>query len=524
MLQHCGGGTSDLQRLETTVRNLWRGGWAILGAIALSAVAVTQAHAVNAWSPKPAQLAPYVNGNKPWTKLSEVLADKDPSQSWRQLIVDDPNVSGTYVGMKVGDSTSGKLSADHRFAFIVWDGQIEVTIQGQTTFVATKGFMVQVPFRTQYSLKNVGTTPSLHFEIWAPEGTNLYPENSPTLPPPPPGKVWYLSGIDAPDTYARQGKPVFRDYLASPSQAEFVRDDRIFVNAIRGSGAASPPDGSNPGHFHSYGEFWFIMEGRISYLIEGMSYFAATPGDIVYATPGRWHLAGNDPPTTLRSTRIAINGYPAGSHHWPVTQPSARPEQMTPPETRAMLPSATSGGWYLNPTVKLRGYPNASSSEDELDYSEYWLDGAPDPTRYSGPFRINGTGTHTLKFRSVDKAGNVEEPKTVTLSTMDVPPVSLQFVPSILNLRTSGLVTAVIAVPAGQDLRPWGVSDIRALGSPAVSAAYSADGRTIVATFNKTAFASVPAGDAVTVTVTGQFNYDGAQAPMTASTVVRVVR
>jgi mannose-6-phosphate isomerase-like protein (cupin superfamily) len=505
---------------------LWKGGWAILGVIALSAVAVTEAQAVNAWSPKPAQLAPYVNGNKPWTKLSDVLAGKDPSQSWRQLIVDDPNVSGTYVGMKVGDSTKGKLSADHRFAFIVWDGQVQVTIQGQTPFVATKGYMVQVPFRLEYTLKNVGSIPSLHFEIWAPEGTNLYPENAASLPPPPQGKDWYLSRIDAPDTYARLStKLVFRDYLASPSQAEFMHDDRIFVNAIRGSGSSSPPNGSDPGHFHSYGEFWFIMEGRISYLIEGMSYFAATPGDIVYATPGRWHLAGNDPPTTLRSTRIAINGYPAGSHHWPVTQPAVPTEQLTPPATRAMLPSPTVNGWYLSPTVKLSGYPNASSSDDDLDYSEYWLDGALEPTRYVGPFKINGSGMHTLQYRSVDKAGNVEQAKTVTLGTIDLPPVTLQIVPSTLNLRTSsGLVTAVIAVPAGYDLRTWGVNDIRAQGSPAVSAAYSSDGRTIVATFSKAAFASVPASDAATVTVTGQFNFDGAQAPMAASTVVRVIR
>jgi hypothetical protein len=39
--------------------------------------------------------------------------------------------------------------------------------------------------------------------------------------------------------------------------------------------ASAPPDRIK-GHYHlQYGEFWFIMEGQISYLIEGMDYFVA---------------------------------------------------------------------------------------------------------------------------------------------------------------------------------------------------------------------------------------------------------
>ena len=82
------------------MRNLWKGGLAILGAIAISTVGVTGAHAqtVNAWSPKPTTLAPYVNGNKPWTKLSEVLADKDPSQIWRHKVEDPTPSPPTRLG------------------------------------------------------------------------------------------------------------------------------------------------------------------------------------------------------------------------------------------------------------------------------------------------------------------------------------------------------------------------------------------------------------------------------------------
>jgi hypothetical protein len=180
---------------------------------------------------------------------------------------------------------------------------------------------------------------------------------------------------------------------------------------------------------------------------------------------------------------------------------------------------------YLQPTVKLPAYPDANSTEDGMDYTEYWLDGAPTPTRYAGPFQISGDGQHTLVYRSVDEAGNVEDPKTMTVGVINLPPLTLQILPSIVNLRLSGgLVTALITVPAGYDLRQWGVADIRAEGSPAVTTAYSSDGRSIVATFNKAALGSLPAGNEVKITVTGQFNYSGAQAALVASTLVRVMR
>jgi mannose-6-phosphate isomerase-like protein (cupin superfamily) len=326
---------------EESVRNLWKGGLAVLAAMAIGGVTATGALAqtVRAWTPKPIELAPYVKGNKPHTKLSEVLANKDPFKTWRHKVVDDKHLKADYVGLKVGDSTRTRLVADHRTAFIVWDGQIEVTIQGQTPFVATKGFMVQVPFRLAFTLKNVGSTPSLHFEIFNADSTVLYPENSATLPKPP--KVngsdqgWYLSRLDAPDTYERQGTPVFYDFLASPAAGAFVSDDRMFVNRIRGQARnCDPQPATSIGHFHvDYAEFWFIMEGQISYNIEGLPFFVSEPGDIVYVPAGRWHSAANHCPGF--DTRIAINGYPRGSHHWPVTQPAVPPIDGPPQHAQA---------------------------------------------------------------------------------------------------------------------------------------------------------------------------------------------
>ena len=50
---------------------------------------------------------------------------------------------------------------DDRVFWVVWGGQIRFTIEGQQPFVATKGFLVQVPQRVRYSMETIGSEPSL---------------------------------------------------------------------------------------------------------------------------------------------------------------------------------------------------------------------------------------------------------------------------------------------------------------------------------------------------------------------------
>jgi mannose-6-phosphate isomerase-like protein (cupin superfamily) len=92
----------------------------------------------------------------------------------------------------------------------------------------------------------------------------------------------------------------------------FVRDDRIMAVLIRGQGAPPPP-ASERGHMHiDYGELWFILEGKTDYLIEGVPFFTADQGDVVYVPAGRFHrptFGGNGP-----STRIGINAFHSGVH------------------------------------------------------------------------------------------------------------------------------------------------------------------------------------------------------------------
>ena len=304
------------------MRNLWRGGWAALGTLVLGTAVMTQAHAqAKAWSPKPTQPAPYVNGMKPLTKLSDVLADKDPSVSWRQKVVDDQSVKAAWVGLKPGDSMRQKLVQDHRSAFIVWEGAIEVNIPGQTpaTFTATKGMMVQVPLRRPYSLTNVGATPSLHFEVHNALRVIIYPQPTSTagLPPPPKGNVWFPHRYEQPDSFTSQGTPGSRNFLADPagSTGPFVNDDRLFMTAIRGANAAVTPDA----YFKvSGGDAWFVMEGQMGFAVEGLDPMVANPGDIVYIPEGRFHQPWHY--GAAFSTGILINGYRFGSRHWPEPQ------------------------------------------------------------------------------------------------------------------------------------------------------------------------------------------------------------
>jgi len=76
-----------------------------------------------------------------------------------------------------------------------------------------------------------------------------------------------------------------------------------------------PPD-SEKGHFHvDVNEFWFIMEGKLGYKIEGLPYFEADQGDVVTAVAGRWHRALNSPNAEM-STRIPINPRPPILHNF----------------------------------------------------------------------------------------------------------------------------------------------------------------------------------------------------------------
>ena len=281
------------------------------------------------WTPKGAPV-PYTGVNKPIWRIADILAKHQGQKDWSEDVIETPRYSVKWISMAPGEKTRTQFYGDDRTIWMVWGGKLRFTIAGQEPFVASKGFLVQVPLRVPYSIESVGDEPGLRLEITRGGGIlPSYPLDSGAMPKPAAGqhyvKVSYPTkpvggGMDV---YTDVNRPVldfFKDVVAADPQAQkgrlnfFVKDADNQAAIIRGAGVAIPPD-SNKGHFHvGNDEFWFIPEGKIAYQIEGVGLIVAAPGDLVLTTPQRWHRASFAPGQI--DTRIAFNRSPTMLHNY----------------------------------------------------------------------------------------------------------------------------------------------------------------------------------------------------------------
>ena len=276
-----------------------------------------------AWAPKKAPYGAYTAPNRPLWKLSDVLAMHAGQKSWSQPIVRDKDLDADWRQLAPGGKTTQLEYPDNRVALIVWDGRLQVSIAGQAPFVATKGFEIDVPFRTPFALESVGDKPALWFEVHQAGDLPIYPADThPQKPADVDGfayhKVILSGGPGAWDEHNRPYLDYYKDVVQGGARAgAFVAGDHMFVNNIRGPAKPTPP-ASDLGHYHvDFTEFWFVMEGNIDYQIEGVPFFTAGPGDIVTAEIGRWHRASFGGPVGQMDTRVAINPFPRGLHDYP---------------------------------------------------------------------------------------------------------------------------------------------------------------------------------------------------------------
>jgi len=292
-------------------------------ALSLSVVFAQQNQGILSWAPKPIKPTGWVPPQKPVTKLADVLAAHKGQQTWRQAVVADDYLHAEYISMAPGEKVGRRFHPDTREWWVVQDGEIRFSIEGQPPFVAKKGFLVQVPFRTIYSMETVGDKPSLRFEVNIANAKTMYPIDD--KPPQIEGITFVPVRITASKgKYDKTNRPYFdfdKDIAAkleaTPKHAgtvRFIDDDRAVSNAIYGYAKDLPPvTDADKGHFHEEcAEFWFILAGQIEYKMENMPAFVADQGDVVYAPKLTWHrprFSGDGP-----SCRLAMNGYPDIGH------------------------------------------------------------------------------------------------------------------------------------------------------------------------------------------------------------------
>jgi mannose-6-phosphate isomerase-like protein (cupin superfamily) len=268
------------------------------------------------WAPK-YEPGMYPPGHKPHTKLADLKAKYKGKSDWREQIVKDDHLDSVYIQSSPGTKVSRRFHPDTREWWVIMDGQIRFDIEGQDSFVATKGSMVQVPMQTIYSMETIGDKPSLHFETNIAHAKTLYPQD--VKPPDMSGVKWIPVVLNRkPQPYGHNNKPHINLYeLAkddSYTGSRFVHDDRAVANIISGYNSRLPPlNEKDKGHYHpECAEFWLIMQGKIRYPIESVGLIIADEGDVVYVPPFTFHAPrwwGES-----RSTRLAMNAYANIAH------------------------------------------------------------------------------------------------------------------------------------------------------------------------------------------------------------------
>jgi mannose-6-phosphate isomerase-like protein (cupin superfamily) len=234
---------------------------------------------------------------------------------WAETIVDDESLLAQWISLGPGKQTPRRMNGDTREWWIVQSGSLKFTVDGREPVVATKGVMVQVPYRTLYQIENVGVEPALRFEVNVTRARKLYPLDETPVP---------VAGFEYVKTRLQGGRGVldpqnrpvvdFNQVVAGQERGgAFVSDDRSFANIIMGP--YQKPQPGNKGHYHEEGgEFWLVMLGKIRYNIEGLEQFEADEGDVVYVPRQTWHLASFGGQEGLRSCRLAMNGFPYQAH------------------------------------------------------------------------------------------------------------------------------------------------------------------------------------------------------------------
>ncbi|HEX4176845.1 MAG TPA: hypothetical protein VHY57_00335, partial [Rhizomicrobium sp.] len=231
--------------------------------LTLSGAQMASTAPLTAWAPQPVKPASFVAPNKPLRKFADILARHRGKSDWAETEVLTRDFIGQYISMGPDKKTKTLFYADDRVYWVVMSGQMRVSIDGVEPFIASKGFLVQVPYRVPYSIETVGDAPSLRFEVRPSGETPSYPVSE--TPDPANGMKFIQAVYSGRGKYDDVNKPFVdfeKDIVAAGGKGGgVVKDDHTWANIIRTQAVPTPPP-TDFGHFHeNFAEFWLVMEG-----------------------------------------------------------------------------------------------------------------------------------------------------------------------------------------------------------------------------------------------------------------------
>src|SRR5215813_6648147 len=94
-------------------------------------------------APKSVHPGKYVTPQKPVYRIKELKAKHAGHPDWRQTIIDDDQLHAEYISSAPGTGLSKRFHPDNRAWWVVMEGEIQFEIEGQETFIARAGSIVQ---------------------------------------------------------------------------------------------------------------------------------------------------------------------------------------------------------------------------------------------------------------------------------------------------------------------------------------------------------------------------------------------
>ncbi|WP_083949939.1 ThuA domain-containing protein [Herbidospora yilanensis] len=188
---------------------------------------------------------------------------------------------------------------------------------------------------------------------------------------------------------------------------------RIELRSEVGGSVQNPQPGAN----NLTQGVWYLRLQKTGTTFRG-SYSAdgATWTDIAEAVTNTAVGAGRIGLFALGANQTAAK--PAKFDYFKVTQPSS--DTTAPATTATPNPALPASGWF---TSLVQVALAATDSGSGVEKTEFQLDGGA-WTTYVEPVVVTGDGPHTLNYRSVDKAGNVETAKSLALKVDATTPLT----------------------------------------------------------------------------------------------------